>query len=129
MCIEDVSKKKEILRTVKKALNKNGELIVVITHPCFRQYEYLPFYTSYTEQGEMNYFNNGEVYEVKMKDKGGDSVTFQDFHWNLTHTLNLFIEEGFQMTKFNEVKDISIDGIEENKLYSPFIIMSFKEAL
>lgn len=127
MCIGNVEEKKKVLKRIKEAMKEDGDLLVVITHPCFRQYEFLPFYTSYTETKEMDYFNNGEIFEVKMKDEEDGIVSFYDFHWNLSHTLNLFINEGFQLTKFNELTDISVDEKKSNELYSPFIIMNFKQ--
>lgn len=126
ICLANKIEFTEILSRFKKYKTKNGKIIITTTHPCFRQYEYRPFYTNYSIGKEFNYFNKLEPFEVFIRDNEHRPVQFTDYHWTLSDTINEISKAGLFLEKLIEVPDMTFDNIPENKHFSPFIIFICK---
>lgn len=101
-------------------------LIVTNSHPCFLQYEFTAFKTNLSPE-DFDYFNNGNPYEVSIKQPyGNPAVTFTDYQWQLSTWINMAIDCGFSLKEMIEVPDQSYKDLTANKLCSPFLILKFK---
>jgi hypothetical protein len=127
VCVDSLEDQYRILRKLKTALNKSsGRLIITNSHPCFLQYEFTAFKTNLSPEN-FNYFNNGNPYEVSIKQPNGNpAVTFTDYQWQLSVWINMAIECGFALQEMIEVTDQPYKDLTENKLYPPFLILKFK---
>lgn len=126
VCISEKKEFRRILSNFKKYKTEDGKIVIVSTHPCFRQYDYRPFYTEYTQGKPFSYFNELEPFDVIIRGEGDDSVNFTDYHWTMADTLNEVISSGFTLEKMIEVPDMSFDDQPANKYFSPFVILIFK---
>lgn len=111
-----------ILNKIYHSLNQNGKLLIAITHPCFRNYVYSTFQTDYSKNKNFNYFNEGEKFEVFLRDNK-KTVSFFDFHWSLSTTINLLIESNYKINKIEELMDKSGTGKYFNSNFSPYMII------
>ncbi len=126
ICLSNKDEFKRILANFQRYKTKSGKLILITTHPCFRQYDYRPFYTEYTKGKPFNYFNTLDPFEVYIRDNQNEAVHFTDFHWTLSDTINELIAGGFTLEKMIELPDMTFDDIPANKSFSPFIILICK---
>lgn len=126
ICLSSKKEFRSILSNFKKFKTADGRFILVTTHPCFRQYDYRPFYTEYTKGKPFNYFNELEPFEVYIRDDKNEAVHFTDFHWTLSDTINEIVSNGFTLERMIEVPDMTFDEIPANKQFSPFIILICK---
>lgn len=109
----------EVIRTIYKAKAKNGVAIFAITHPCFRQYQYSTFVTQYTNKKPFPYLKEGLPFEVTIFDqKSNDKVRFNDYHWSLSKTINMFISNRFVISELFELGDIQKTG---NEYFPPYL--------
>jgi len=123
MTIDSKNEIVNILNKIYNSLNQNGTLLIAITHPCFRNYVYSTFQTDYSKSKNFNYFNDGEKFEVFLRDNK-KTVSFFDFHWSLSTTINLLIESNFKIKKIEELKDESSGaGKYFNSNFSPYMII------
>lgn len=122
ICIESTEDHKRILQKILKSKKNNGRLIFVTSHPCFRQFKFRPFHTSFGNEN-FEYLKEGQPFTVFM-DELKSSVSIVDYHYSLSSTVNLLIECGFNIESVMEVKDIPLaEGEYYNTLYPPFLII------
>lgn len=126
VCIDNKKEYQKILSNFKKYKKVNGRLIIVSTHPCFRQYDYRPFYTEYTLGKQFNYFKELEPFDVFIRGDENEEVSFTDYHWSMSETINEALSYGFNLERMIEVPDMSFDKKPFNKNFSPFVILIFK---
>lgn len=126
ICLSSKQEFRDILSNFRKFKTEEGRFILVTTHPCFRQYDYRPFYTEYTKGKPFNYFNELEPFEVYIRDNENEAVHFTDFHWSLSDTINEISSSGFILERMIEVPDMTFDELPANKQFSPFIILICK---
>lgn len=127
MTIDEGEEYKSVLNNCKKALIKEGSLIIGITHPCFRQALFSTHHTKFTLGSEYDYFNNNAPFDVFLRTSKSDKfIHFEDFHHNLSYTFSMLREEGFYVEDFIELKDRSIENSFFNKQYSPYLILKCK---
>lgn len=123
MCISDKNEIYQIVSKFKKCLKKNGEIIVLITHPCFRDVNFSYYRTDVDKPFE--YFKEGFPFEVKIRNELS-KIKFTDYHWSLTQTFNFFSKFDFYLTEMLEFKDKN-DGVAVgNKFFSPYLKLIFK---
>lgn len=123
VCIDNEAEYVQVLQDVYRVLKPGGIGIFAVTHPCFRQYGYSDFYTSYCQAPNFNYFNEGEPFRVTMTDeKKGESISFNDYHWTLSFTINKTIETGLVLEKVVETKDDN-SAAKFNDEKSPYLIV------
>lgn len=125
MCIETKEEIKEILLLLQKAKSKKGSLIINITHPCFLQYKYGHYWTSFTEN-DFDYFNEGKSYQVYMKNDNKKPVSFDDYQWTLSTLMNLPLELGYELVSIIEHPDMPYKTNEYNNKVCPWMFMIFK---
>jgi len=122
MTIDNKNDLLNVLNKIYNSLNQAGTLLIAITHPCFRNYIYSTFQTDYSKTKNFNYFNEGEKFEVFLRDNK-KTVSFSDFHWTLSTTINMIIESNFRIKKIEELKDKSDIGKYFNSNFSPYMII------
>ncbi len=123
VCIDTHEEYVSILRNFMKFKKKSGKLILVTTHPCFRQYEFRAYYTSYLCKKSFNYLADLDPFIVYLKQENDAPVDFVDYHWTLGSTINGLIELGFAISKVIEVPDIKLDEMGVNMQFPPFLIL------
>ena len=65
-----------------RALADRGRLLVLVTHPCFRQADYETF--RYDLPEGLRYWDSGAAYDVVLTPPGsGDHPVITDHHWTL----------------------------------------------
>jgi len=114
---------------IYQTLKENGIVIFGITHPCFRQFKFSSFHTSFSDSEKFNYIDEGKKFQVTLNDPlSTKSISFYDYHWTLSTTLNLIIESGFQIQKVFELPDKSCAESYVNKLIPPYLLIVGKKS-
>jgi SAM-dependent methyltransferase len=126
MCVPGIEGIRDIFKDNYSALKDGGNLVVVITHPCFLQYQFGHYYTS-LNHNNFNYLENTTEYQVYMKQPDKNPVVFTDFNWNLSTIINEIIKAGFVLTKMVEHPDIRSKYFEPNSLASPWMFLIAKK--
>lgn len=121
-------KRKSDIKTVLKAihgfLKKDGILIFASTHPCFRQNYFSTFHTSYSENQNFDYLNEGEKFRVTIVDNDNKKkLSFFDYHWSLSFTINSLLEANLNVSNVIELPDIVNAQKQSNKSHCPYIII------
>jgi SAM-dependent methyltransferase len=126
MCVPTIDGIRDIFRDNYIALNNGGSLVVAMTHPCFLQYPFGHYNTSF-DHNNFNYLENTIEYQVCMKQFDKGPVVFTDFNWNLSTILNEIIKAGFTLTKMIEHPDLKSKYFEPNNLVSPWLFLIAKK--
>lgn len=102
-------------RALVAALRPRGELLVVVTHPCFRRRDYGTFH--YRLPDDYDYWRSGAAYEVVLTpgQRHGGQAVITDYHWTLEDYCNALIDAGSVLTHLQELpaawsEDGSPDG-------------------
>lgn len=115
---------KESLTNIHSLLKPKGEALIAFTHPCFRQQIFSTFQTAYSEDKNFNYFKEGDKFKVHLRDSQSDnSISFYDYHWTLSTTMNLIIEAGLSLTEIIELQDKADKDKFYNSNFSPYMIL------
>ncbi len=113
-----------VLQNCKDALKPGGELIVALTHPCFRPVKFSTHHTSYSLGQEFDYFSEHAPFDVFISNsKAEKPIQFQDFHHSLGYTLSSLQKAGFRLVEFVELKDSSVEESYYDHPASPYLIM------
>lgn len=126
MCVPDINGIKEIFKDNYTVLKNGGNLVIVITHPCFLQYPFGHYYTSFNHDN-FRYLENTTEYQVYMKQPDKRPIVFTDFNWNLSTIINEIIKTGFSITKMVEHPDLKSKYFEPNNLASPWLFIIAKK--
>jgi hypothetical protein len=121
MCIETKEELNRILSINNRSLKEGGSLVVVMTHPCFLQYEFGHYHTSF-DHNNFKYLQEGLKYDVFMK-REGSPLVFSDYHWPLSTIVNLVIKNGFQVKKIIEHPDLPYKGNQPNSSAVPWMFI------
>jgi ubiquinone/menaquinone biosynthesis C-methylase UbiE len=114
----------EILNTCYRALKPGGQLLIGLTHPCFRQAQFSTYHTKFTLGHQFNYFNNHEAFDVFVRgSKAGKFIEFPDFHHTLTYTFSMVNKAGLSIVDLEELKDRSIEDSYYNPHLAPYLIL------
>ncbi len=126
-----IRRRKEFIKTIEnlyRTTNEEGIVLLTITHPCFRMMKFSEFDTWYTNNKPFNYFAEGDPFKVTIFDrKLNKSVSFLNFHWSMSFTLNAISKAGFQFLKMIEVKD-SAGKKRSNNRVPPFVTIVAKKS-
>lgn len=129
MTIEDDAEYLNVLSNCKRAMKKDGSLIIGITHPCFRQFLFSTHHTKFSLGSEYDYFKNNAPFDVYLRtSKSERFIQFEDFHHNLSYTFSKIKEAGLKVEDFIELNDKSIENSYYNKFFSPYIIIKCKNS-
>ena len=90
------------LRGCNKILKDNGELIILVPHPCFSDQNKRD-YNTYTFFKKFNYFKRDQKYKVRLKSNYGVSE-FVNVFYNLQQYFEAFKETGFVVSDVLEPK-------------------------
>lgn len=116
------------LTMINSLLKENGEIIVGITHPCFRQFNFSSFHTSYLDDENFNYLQEGKKFKVTIRDpRSNKNIAFNDYHWTLTTSINSLVKSGFEICELIELPDKSFEDSYENKGIPPYMIIKGKK--
>lgn len=126
MCVPTIEGIREVFNDNYAALKKGGNLVVVITHPCFLQYPFGHYYTSFNHNN-FNYLKNTLEYQVSMKQPDKNPVVFTDYNWKLSTIINEIIKSGFSLAKMVEHPDLKSKYFEPNNLVSPWLFLIAKK--
>jgi SAM-dependent methyltransferase len=127
VCIDNEAEYAQVLRDVHRILKPGGLGIFAVTHPCFRQYAYSDFSTSYCKSPHFNYFKEGEAFGVTMTDdRAGKSISFNDYHWTLGFTINKTVEAGLIIDRVVETGD-DASAANFNPEKSPYLIVAARK--
>lgn len=124
VCVDNELERNLILKKIYNSKKEDGYLIYTSTHPCFRQYENSACKTSF-DFDNFDYFKEEQPFTLTMKGEIKD-VSFIDYHYTLSNTINTFIKNGFKLQQVIELPDLPFKNRAYNKQVSPFIIMIFK---
>ncbi len=128
VCVDTKEEQKKIFRSISKALKKSGTLLLVGSHPCFLQYDFAAFRTSF-EKDAFPYLTEAVPYTVWINQPDGKPpISFVDYHWTLSFWVNRAIECGFDLAELIEIPDGDYKNLNRNKNYPPFLIMKFLQA-
>jgi ubiquinone/menaquinone biosynthesis C-methylase UbiE len=123
MTIDNEDEITQVLNNIYQVLIPGGTSLIAVTHPCFREYRFSTFHTSYTKDN-FNYLNNGEPFSVTLQDDlNGNDIAFTDFHWSLSYTINNIIKAKLQIESIHEIKDKSFKSSYENPNFCPYMII------
>ena len=78
-----------------------ASVLVVVTHPCFREESYSSFKTQFNNE---DYLQNGSSFGVEVFDRD-KAIQFVDYHWNLSTMLKQSREVGFRMLALAKLPD------------------------
>ncbi len=126
-----IPNKETIIKELSKIyslLKNDGQILIGVTHPCFRQYNFSSFHTSYLDDENFNYINEGKKFKVTLRDPvSNKNTSFHDFHWTFSTTLNLLIKSGFEITEVYELPDVSFEQSYFNKDIPPYLLIVGKK--
>lgn len=127
MTISSTDELKLAVSAMRDCIADSGNCLVAITHPCFRQYAFSTFFTSYTMAEPFKYLEEGSSFTVFLRDpKKGESLSLVDYHWSLSYVLNLFSENLFVLERMIEVADHSLDNSSHNHLYPSYMVLKYR---
>jgi SAM-dependent methyltransferase len=126
MCIPTINELRDILKFNYNSLARNGSLVISITHPCFLQYRYGHYKTSFNDEN-FDYLNNGLEYQVSMKKINKEPVVFTDYNWPLSTIINELLEVGFELTKMTEHPDLPSTEFSSKQEGCPWMFLILKK--
>lgn len=126
MCIPTLNEISKIFLSNYTALKNEGHLIISLTHPCFLQYEYGHYKTSFNHLN-FNYLKEGLEYKVYMHQKNKPSVEFTDYNWPLSTIINLLIKTGFKIKKLIEHPDLPTQEFTSYEEGCPWLFIIAKK--
>ena len=121
MCVETKEELNRILSSNHRSLKEGGSLVLVTTHPCFLQYEFGHYYTSF-DHHNFRYLHEGLKYEVFMR-REGRPLAFTDYNWPLSTIINLVIKNGFRVRRVVEHPDLPYKGNRPNPHAVPWMFI------
>jgi len=70
--------------------------------------------------------NDGIPFRVRLTDAHGEkAVEFTDYHWSMSHTVNLLIETGFELMRMVELPDKAALKTSANKHFPGYLVLDF----
>lgn len=126
MCIPNIKSIKEIFHSNNKSLKKDGVLLIVITHPCFLQYEFGHYHTSFNQEN-FQYLKDGLEYSVYMKQKNAETIIFTDYNWSLSTIINELIKADFTLNHIVEHPDLESKDYKSNGLVPSWLFIKAKK--
>lgn len=126
MCIPDRKSLNSILESNYNSLKTGGHLVISITHPCFLQYEYGHYKTSYNHNN-FNYLSDESEYKVFMKRKDKGELIFIDYNWSLSTIINQLLYQGFELVKMIEHPDLPSEDFETTEEGCPWMFLVLKK--
>lgn len=122
VCIDNKPEYAEVLNKISQAKKNKGLLYIAVTHPCFRDRYFSNFNTSFGRTQEYNYLKEGTPFNVHIEDPEPPDVSFTDYHWTLSFTINNIIKEGMNIKRIIELPD-DYKHDKPNKNFSTFMLI------
>lgn len=123
MVLPAIKKKSDLIKTIKeskKALKKNGQLIISVGHPCFNHYmqSYL-FNRDDVNTKFGGYFKSETKFKISQKFHGGGFL-FTDYHRTINDYFNLITNAGLTIYEINECKPVNAKDKKINKFLEKY---------
>lgn len=126
MCIPTINELKKIFNYCHNFLNKSGELIISMTHPCFLQYDYGHYKTSF-DHTTFDYLKEGMEYKVHMKRNNKSPIIFTDYNWPISTLINELLDCGFTLTNMIEHPDLDSKNFQKKDEGCPWMFITLKK--
>lgn len=126
MCLPTISDLRKVFVSNYNTLKAGGHLVVSITHPCFLQYDYGHYSTSFNDDN-FDYTKNCSEYKVFMNRKDNDAIIFTDYQWSLSTIINELIVTGFEIEEMIEHKDMDSTEFEAKQEGCPWMFLILKK--
>jgi SAM-dependent methyltransferase len=127
--IKDDTELNRIFSKIRELLSDDGEFIIGMTHPAFKNNYFSTFHTDFSEGTlEFDYLNNSLVYNVLLDSDSKESfVSFECYHRSLSCIFNMLIKNGFTIKKVSEIQDKDFNNPDKKYLFPPFLIINCKK--
>lgn len=122
MCVPTKDELRRVFSVNAKALKIGGLLVVVVTHPCFLQYGFGHYYTSF-DHHNFHYLDEGAPYTVYMKNGMNPAIEFTDFHWPLSVLINLILDVNLRIRQIVEHPDIAYKAYVPHASVPPWMFI------
>lgn len=122
ICLKDRDELDSAFNLISASLVSGGEAIIATSHPCFRQYEFSNFRTSFGHGQFLDYLAPGLPFQVTLEDTPNETITFTDHHWSFSDTLNSIIRSGLVIQEVIETPD-DMSHPNANKGLPAFLII------
>ena len=122
ICLRDRKELDDAFALISEVLAPGGTALVATSHPCFRQYEFSNFHTSFGRGQHLDYLAQGLPFQVTLEDSPEQTITFTDHHWSFSETLNSIIRSGMIITEVIETPD-DLDHPRAHKGLPAFLII------
>lgn len=127
ICLRDRAELEGAFRTIARVSKPGADVLVATSHPCFRQYDFSNFHTSFGRGQELDYLKPGVPFKVTIEDSPIESVTFTDYHWSLSDTVNAMAKCGLSIVEMIEPPD-DLKHSRANRTLPTFLIIKAKKA-
>lgn len=124
MCLNGEAEVNEFFKQLKHLKQKNGIIILSMTHPCFRNELFSYYHTAFTTSEKLfDYTKEGDAFDVVIKNE--EHSIFTDYHYSLTFFFKKLKEFGLEMIDFVELWDEEYN-LTVNKRFTPYILTIIK---
>jgi SAM-dependent methyltransferase len=120
MCLKDQYQLNLEVRQLSRIKKPSGLVYCVITHPAFREAEF-SYFKNLIDNNSFDYRKNGSKYSVLIKE---NNITFSDYHWNLSNTIDVFLRNDLNLIHLSEIEDELYMG-NRNDSYPPYMLLIF----
>lgn len=124
MCLTGEKEVDDFFKQIKNVKQKDGIIILSMTHPCFRDELFSYYHTSYTTSEKLfDYRLEGDSFEVVIKNEAHS--VFTDYHYSLTYFFKKIREHNLNLIDFTELWDEEYN-LTVNKRFTPYILTTIK---
>ena len=108
----------KVLKECKKVVEKDGVILVAITHPSFDHYmQSFLFQREDVHANFKGYFHSGSRFEMNQM-INGEAFQFEDYHWTLADYVRAVQKSGLQLIAVDECQGTSSKIGKEDKLWA-----------
>lgn len=100
MMCEDMPRLQAAMAGLIHSLNPRGRMLLILTHPCFRETRYATFH--YDLPKDYTYWASGTPYQVILGDREQGTVIY-DYHWTLEDYVDAISTAGGAVRQLREV--------------------------
>ncbi len=90
------------LTEARRLLGKDGRMVIVVPHPCFRNMRHRHYFTDFDLAA---YHANYSAFQTTLQKGDGASVSFTDFHLNLDGIAKHLRQKGLSIENLDELND------------------------
>lgn len=125
ICLRDQAELDGAFQTMARVARPGADVVIATSHPCFRQYDFSNYHTSFGRGQELDYLKPALPFKVTLEDSPSATVTFTDYHWSLSDTVNAIARAGLSIVEMIEPPD-DMRHPRANKNLPTFLIIKTK---